>query len=143
MKTLEKWIQFGIDNGFREVNYIWYIYWHHLWHEWHDINEVFWQFVEWDSDDYTLSYTSIIDIITSKPFIEAIERWLEKTKDVFWVVVIDWDNMVEHYHFDHWDEEIYHCNDAENRKALTHDITTQQAIAIRDGTMEEFINTII
>lgn len=75
-------------------------------------------------------------------FIRAVARWLEKTKDDFWALVIQWSDMTEHYHFDHWNAHLYHWDDKENMRVLVDDITRGQAFAIRDGETHEFIKNI-
>ena len=75
MKTIEEYIQFAIDNWYDDdIEYIWCINWNNLWHSEYDFNEIYWQFVEGSSENFKSWFSSIIDIITSKPFIEAIAR---------------------------------------------------------------------
>jgi len=133
---IEKYIQFAIDNGYTGFDKYWP---NHTM----DIYEFEWRTTISIDDDGLMCLENIeaTYIITSKPFIEAIARWLEKTKDELWAVVIHWDDMVEHYHFDHW--EVYHWNDVENLRVLIRDITVNQAIAIYNGTLEELYDKIL
>jgi len=104
MKTIKNYIQFAIDNGYKliyptklkiieveiEDSSVRFIY-----NNWNNV------------------YQNTIETITSKPFIEAITKWMAKKYSI----------PVYEEQFDY--------------------ITTQQAIAIRDNKLKEFITQIL
>ena len=72
-----------------------------------------------DKDDFDEYWDNLIQTITSKEFIEAIARWLYI-----------------------WDKSVRVKIDSVFNK-LIDDITFEQALAIRDNKLEEFILSII
>lgn len=98
MKTIiEQYIQFAIDNWYKE-NII-------VWHCWYCVYEYKWYGIKFSSN--------LTELITSKEFIETIARGLTKKRYFPIMGKID----IEY-------------------------ITTGQAIAIRDCTLEEFITNL-
>lgn len=81
----------------------------------------------WDSED-------IIRFITSKPFIEAIARGVQKSLTKMEDYIIINHNMYEKRDFTRFSFE---------KTDLVDDITTEQAIYIRENKLEEFIIKII
>lgn len=86
-EIIEKYIQFAIDNWFKDLD--WYKF---LWLK-YEIDHILWEF-ETNNWNYTtqLLWDNIIEIIMSKEFIEAVARWLKDN----WIqkeelsVIIDW-----------------------------------------------------
>jgi len=140
MKQIEKYIQFAIDNGYEEIDYIWHINWNNLWHADYDYKEIYWEFVEGDSEYYKAGFTSIIDIITSRRFIEAITRGVIKKANENNFIWSDWKWI---FNFSEWVfiDVQYHIDNS-TEWILLDELTTQQAIAIRDDKLTEFIETI-
>jgi hypothetical protein len=104
MKTIiEQYIQFAIDN--------WFVIEENYWDEPHIFYTI----------ESIMQY-NIIEIITSKPFIEAIVRWImEEWMDKnFYYTYCNW-----FYVLDLWDE-----------------FTKYQSLAIRDCNLEEFITNL-
>tara|TARA_R110000744_G_scaffold363246_1_gene471508 strand:+ start:76 stop:381 length:306 start_codon:yes stop_codon:yes gene_type:complete len=97
---IEKYIQFAIDNG--------YIY------PWCDLIMV----CAWDYDEDTCfnAEAECKEIITSKPFIEAIARGVFK-------------------------KDLQVCDELYERKLDR--LTSKQAIAIREGTLDKFIEKLL
>lgn len=133
-KIIEKYIQFAIEN----------------WYNW------FWKFDISNDNDWLPSdwiwitfYSLDVDyfgyerieaeyileqLITSKDFIEAIAKWIKKeVEETHWNSLLEWCvSMVYRWvRCIEWDD------------ALIYDITTQQAIAIRDNKLEEFITNLL
>lgn len=128
MNEIEKYIQFAIDNWFK-VKQIW------------DFSfavktrlQLNWEIISM----WNCLYYELYELITSKQFIEAIARGIFKDKKLFVSYArekpfIKWEDFSfikeEDYEF------IY-------KKPLTYNITTLQAIAIRDNKLEEFITNL-
>lgn len=114
METIKKYIQFAIDN----------------WYKWNKktlVKELRMHITDWlifKTKD--LNTLWIWNIITSKEFIEAVAKWL---MDDEIIVVFMWGKWINYMPI-----EIEHLID---------DITTYQAIAIRDNKLEEFINNLL
>jgi len=104
MKTIKDYIQFAIDNDFRFKSL----------QEWEPIEAI--DIIENKNiyinfDDWWCAYMeSLIEVITSKPYIEAIARGL-------------------------WYKEVYEWLN----KDLIDSLTEKQAIHISEWTLEEFI----
>ena len=119
---IEKWIQFAIDNGYWE-KYNWL-------QEYSNDNgwcyeDIFdWEFVS----DNKRNYISIERLITSKKFIEAIARGYIKNNNPTKYWEVEW---IGRHRNKHWTLHIY--------DEILEQITHLQAIAIRDGKLEEFI----
>ena len=117
METIKKYIEFGIDNGYKEYDI-----------EWYEMTEI----LKWPE------YYKII--ITSKEFIESIARWIYKNKELF---VNYWRD--EPFIKDPKDyEELLKEEDFENiyKHSLMTNITINQAIAIRDNQLEQYITNL-
>ena len=132
MKTIE-YIQFAIDNGYNFTNGKYYIH-HNYREEERDYNDnqskdVYydWYFIFHKCADIWCDIVSLEKIITSKPFLEAIAR-----------ATIDIENEVKT-----WVIEDTKENRESFYNAYLDEITYEQAIAIRDDKLEEFINEIL
>jgi len=126
---ITKYIQFAIDNEYcanstfekltieKNVRF--------TYEEWDDTgspesySECEWLYILDCSVDVWTWYKNITDIITSKPFIEAIARGIKK----------------------HNLKSMTICDD--NLDNYVNIITTRQAIAIRDNTLENFITKLL
>lgn len=108
--NITKYIQFAIYNDYKFPNQINQLF--HIENNWKDIN------IE-DVDWFILYSENIIEIITSKPFIEAIARGIiEISRQIQWEwSFLDLNKNIE-------------------------EITLNQAIAIRDDKLEEFITNL-
>lgn len=121
MKTIEKYIQFWIENGLIK---------NFLKEDYEEITKL----EIWDKNIYisinikpwyTASETfNLIELITSKEFIGAIARGINKIKWDFYI----W-RVLTNTEFD-----------SESTEEI---LTTEQAIAIRDGELEEFITKLL
>lgn len=133
MKKIEEYIQFAIDNGFEDVwdfkieqyrcawptrNMIWKFIIYSTEKEIGWGNP--WSNMSWIDNIQVDEYIDIINLITSKTFIEAIARWIDQIRihkifnghDTYW-----------------WD--------------MQDKIVFKQAIAIRDNTLDNFITEIL
>ena len=133
MKTINKYIQFAIDNGYK-IDYE-YVFSEKKWHIWETIinKDIIDKVINRDIN-WTLNFHShiiknksiargsfsVIEAITSKPFIEAIAKG--KISNTFIV---------------HWEIE------GDYLDKISDKITLSQAIAIRDNKLEEFINSLL
>lgn len=120
MKTIERYIQFAIDNWYEKT--LGYGFELSSKNE-HNIS------VYLNSNWIRESY-NIVQLITSKPYIEAIAKGLVKKYN--WQT-IDW-------MFWYWAWEF---DDSLNIELEVDEITTNQAIAIRNNTLEEFIENLL
>ena len=113
-EIIEKYIKFAIDNWYNEKRYfevdnLWYVY---LW------------------SDTVEEKNHITKIITSKEFIESITMWVFDNNDL----------LSKYSNYYYWDLTYFIDRDLEeNLKNLSNSICKNQAIAIRDGELEEFI----
>ena len=116
---IEKYITFWIDNG-----YLWL-------YPKYEIDKQWWiKLYDEEFIDLYHSQTHLFVLITSKLFIEAVARGvLNKNR---------W-KKVENFLWGLW----YFSKDDSIIEELIDEITTQQAIAIRDGTLEEFIENLL
>lgn len=124
-EIIEKYIQFAIDNWYKfnvEYNY-------------NRIVRFEYREAQRDVVFTTNTYFSIfwhIELITSKEFIEAVARWLDKV-DInslhWWKIYITRLRWFFIWNYD--------------SPNLVDTITHKQAIAIRDEKLEEFINNLI
>ena len=130
MNNIKEYIELAIENGFEEADYIWWISWNNLWHADHDYSEIYGEFVEGGSEDYKSGFTSIIDIITTKKFIEAIARGL----------VIHYGEYKDRLTTNKDKTELIMKSYIETEFEV---ITIKQAIAIRDNKLEEFIKNLL
>lgn len=122
-ELLEKYIQFAIDNWFRFWSESWFI-------TFIENNVITVHFpIELEDCEYNL-----IETITSEKFIKAISIWFVKQWDI--VTNIYWEKSFELNWFTYQFEE-------EQFKWFIDKITIEQAIAIRDSKLEEFIKTIL
>jgi len=82
--------------------------------------------------EYLSKCTFKIEVITSKPFIEAIARGYIKNNNPtqYWEVLSIWK-----YKNENWIKYIY--------DEIIEHITELQAIAIRDNTLSEYINNLL
>lgn len=119
---IEKYIQFAHINWFMN-NQSYSTYWCEVW-KW-DFSISYW-YNKWNTFIET-KYFHFIELITSKEFIEAIARWYIKTK-------IHSSKALE--------ENINNTINIFLQK-YSDKITKEQAIAIRDNKLEEFIKTIL
>ena len=110
MNEIERYIQFAIDNGYREEDF-WKEQENCLWK--FDYLEIDIQLYHIDRfwDEHITIQQNIIACITSKPFIEAVARGINK-------------------------EEF-------RIEVLIEQITTEQAIAIRDNKLDTFITNLL
>jgi len=99
METIKDYIQFAINNGYTKVHIL-------SWIE---------RYPDWDDAEIAM----VLRTITSKPFIEAIAKWMiEKIKQIQWEwSFLDIDKIIE-------------------------EITKDQAIAIREWQLEFFITNL-
>ena len=118
MKTIKDYISFAIDNevSIEEMNKELKI----VRFDFHLYNDV----VVFDKNDFH-KFIDITRFITSKPFIEAIARGINKIKDKKFLIT--WAHIL---------------NDTDENRLLDI-ITFDQAIAIRDNKLEEYINNIL
>ena len=119
MKTIEKYIQFAIDNGYNFTDGKYYIH-HNYREEERDGNDnpctdiyYDWYFIFHSCADIWCDIVSLEKIITSMPFIRAISLGIYK-----------WDRV-------------------DILMKQVDIITNNQSIAIRDWKLEEFINEIL
>ena len=123
MNEIKRYIQFAIDNEY-------------------DIRSE-----DYDIKDGTIYFNDAEDlvniekIITSKEFIESIARGISKKvwKD-------EYNEMVDRWLLNKWyDWDVYSLKEVNQRLLDTkiHYITLEQAIAIRDGTLDECINNLL
>lgn len=106
---IEKYIQFAIDNGFIWLENFKIIENLRI----DNVNIIKWLFISYVDKKEWFILESIERILSSKPFIEAIARGISEKKKM-------------------WYESNY--NDT-----IINIITTQQAIAIRENKLDEFI----
>lgn len=113
-EIIERYIQFAINNWYKDLD--WYKF---LWLK-YEIDHILWEF-ETANWKYSLQllWDSILEIITSKKFLEAIARWIYM-----------WNNPVR-----------VKIDNIFNQ--IIDDITTEQSIAIRDKKLEDFILEIL
>jgi len=139
-KLIEQYLQFAIDNWynandiFKKLKIIENI---KFTYEKADDNleeiysECYWLYVlDFIADVWTW-YKNIIELITSKEFIEAIVRWIEKTMQADYIVIW-WDKIF----YDSMNKEVWF-------KKLVDYITIKQALAIRDNELALFIKEIL
>ena len=133
-EILEKYIQLAIDNGYNgwndKIEYI---------SAWNTMVKLI------DKIGWTKVY-DILELITSKLFIEAVANWILKT-------ITSWEfkrllNLPEYTYksaddkqFLFW--EYFSWDSTVDYKVLIAYITCNQAIAIRDRKLEEFINNLL
>jgi hypothetical protein len=119
-KNIERYIQFAIDNGYDE----------------------FWGQYNWAEEDSIYLLTdlwpttiSIYWVITSKKFIEAVCSGIQEklTNDC------EIDILINSRFYDHKNFEKYLRDETD----LLDDLTTEQAIAIRNNELGEFINNLL
>ena len=110
MTKIEKYIQFAIENRYEKDNYLYF--------NRYEERRTHWVVFK-DIEDWEESNENLYEVITSKPFIEAIARGI-KYKD---------------YDFNYWMYDTNWWN-------IQDKITFFQAIAIRDNKLEEFINNL-
>ena len=132
MKTIERYINFAIDNGYTVKDYFYKKKLHNIRISWRKNIRFNWQ----TSPDSIYNYfsnktTNLYELITSKEFIEAIARGLLKTQK--WnYVYFDWG-----FEFvPKWDNKQWLRN-------ITNRITASQAFAIRDKYLERFIEDLL
>lgn len=134
-KELKRWVQFANANWFNPFDEKVKRFSVKIWEEYD---------VYWDFEYHTLTMTHcpamtsiftydripLFNVITSSQFIEAVARGVSKETNVkvpqLWT--------------------LYSCvlhSELVNRKWIINEITTQQAIAIRDNKLPEFINNIL
>lgn len=117
-EIIEKYIKFGIDNWFKDLD--WYKF---LWLK-YEIDNILWEF-ETANWKYCIQllWDNILEIITSKDFIKAITRWLIRQRFS--------KNALE--------ENIQNAFKSSVFQWKIKEITHNQADAIRDWKLEEFI----
>ena len=120
---IEKWIQFAIDNEYIEKCYF----------ELDNENYVDF-YLRWNPetwiDDEVITTINLYELITSKPFIEAVARGvLNKNR---------W-KKVENFLWGLW----YFSKDDSIIEELIDEITIKQAIAIRDNKLPAFIGNLL
>jgi len=123
MSRIEDYIQFAIDNGLVYAYDEWYIDIDEWWIEWeeYEINFYSYDISKWWNKRLEGSW-NLIKLITSKPFIEAIARWLierDNSSKTEKEIMNKWVNL------------------------LIEDITLTQAIAIRENELEDFITNLL
>jgi len=123
---IKEYIQFAIDNGYPlQRNFEledWYGFTNSEY--WDSFNVPSILIIYTENDEVT--WYPINDIITSKSFIEAIARWL--SKKLLEEIII-------------WRYRLVMCN--AELEDLIETLTTEQAIAIRDNKLEDFIKNLI
>ncbi len=122
MKQIERLIQFAIDNGYMPKKDKHYFDWTY------EIREEYWNFTFWSWWDCH-HLVNLIQTITSKPFIEAVAYWNWKKS-----------KAVQHYYKKNWSYPAVQWPDF---LSTNHKITVQQAIAIRDNKLPEFIDNLL
>lgn len=131
MKTIKEYIQFAINNGY-PIYSLWKeiekVYKNNMWFLSVRIVRLYWNM------EVRFSI-SLYELITSKPFIESIARWLYEN----WIQInstwLSIDTIIE---TSIW-ESFYKKDWTKYISRLENRITTEQAIAIRDWKLEEFI----
>ena len=111
---IEKYIQFAIDNGFKWLDRYKGMP--------RDIREFEWEYTITIDDDWFIceANVNLINLITSKPFIEAVARGYIVSR---FTLHDDLTNSCQQGYYD--------------------DITERQAMAIRDKTLDKFIEKLL
>jgi len=149
MNEIEKYIQFAIDNEYKpewlKGNHKSDIKKHLSIKNWIELewnlnlwvnfaNKVNWIFIY---DKYFNEYYLLEKEITSKEFITAITRWLMKEVKK---ESIDWSSPI-FYVFDKF--ELVSKKKVNIKRGMIREITTNQAMAIKDGELEDFITNLL
>ena len=128
MKNIEKYIQFAIDNWLlNNRTDAFSTYWCKIW-EW-DFTISFGK--KWVQEFIEIKSFHFTELITSKEFLEAVARGLLKTKKWNYVYFKNWFEILIEDKKDKWIE------------ILSNRITKEQAIAIRDNTLDDFITNLL
>lgn len=128
---IKKYLEFAIENGYKKFDKYKDVEMEITTYE--DEN-----FIEFDWDWFMIEQSYSIEyIITSKPFIESIARGL--SKDIKKESVRKTDII-----FNTYDKfELIHRKDDNMKRWMIREITTRQAIAIRDWELDSFIEKLI
>jgi len=130
MKEIERYIKFWIENWYK-------IDWklHSITYNFSEDNFIYDTIEITTREQYKFHLTcnkfNLISLVTSKEFIEAIARWILKK--------FKWDKRNEiYYTWSILSQDRTYISDWE----LIDEITTTQAISIRDNTLDLFINNL-
>jgi len=149
MKTIQNYIQFAIDNGYEfPISNNIKIFKDTTWVDWLWEYTIKWFIIRYDfipSKTTNLFkwnvsvFKSLTDIITSKEFIEAIAKWMEKEMEKFR------NSLKEGELFALVSVKMFWVkwNWFEYKENFVDWVTTEQAIAIRDWELSKFINNIL
>ncbi len=135
MKQIERYKEFAEENGYNENLAL------------RDYSYDNWCYVEEFKntlvkvEDWYNTYFSIKDIITSKPFIEAVARGLIEMANKNNFVWSGWNWMIDFWDGVFLDVQYHIDNNAE--AILIDELTSIQAIAIRDWRLEKFIESLL
>jgi hypothetical protein len=119
METIERYIQFAIDNGYNTIHEVTWIVYNTPYSE--KVRFLYWR------EHYNEEH--LLELITSKDYIEAIARGIEKTTISYRSasrVLLDYETHAE------MPQDVF-----------IDLITWRQAIAIRDNELETFITNIL
>lgn len=126
MKEIERLIQFARSNNYKFHDSILDEYYWNEYEFYIDENEIiityWWECYNW---------INVIEIITSKPFIEAVARWLLKTKKWNYIYFKDWFEILIERYKDKWLEK------------LSTRIARDLWEALLNEKLEEFINNLL
>ncbi len=100
MKTIEDLIQFAKDNGYDNRSTLFENFWLREWFD-NVPNWDFESYYDWlmyptyytftPNEEQIIWYTSVTNIIISKPFMEAIARGIEKREEHSWFISLYWE----------------------------------------------------
>lgn len=133
MKTIERYIQFAIDNwlnefeNFKILRNTWITF--DVWNCW-----LIWEVIYFYRKWYSSYCKHLKDLITSKEFIEAVARG-----------IFDDEELLKKFSLYYTWDEVYFLDRSldENLKNLENEICKLQALAVRDNKLEDFINNLL